>query len=273
MRTLTLRKAAAAAVLPLAVSSLAACGSSNSTAGTATDPQASSPTAGSSAPAHRQSVDPARFVDTLKTAAKKITTATFKMNLDIAGQTITGNGALDMTGSTPALQMSMDPTGVGTPTDLRIVGGSMYMTVPGTAGKFVKLDLNAKNGPLAGYGDTLGSMDPQSLIDQMSPAAFRKVTYLGTESVGGQQLKRYRIVLDTTAATSMLKGMPATASLPKTMTYDLWLDDQTRMAKFEMKLKKVMDVTATYSDFGSDVHITAPDPSDIESLPSGAFSG
>jgi hypothetical protein len=40
-----------------------------------------------------------------------------------------------------------------------------------------------------------------------------------------------------------------------------------------MKLRKVMDVTAKYSGFGSDVTITAPDPSDVESLPSSAFTG
>jgi hypothetical protein len=144
--------------------------------------------------------------------------------------------------------------------------------VPGTSGKFIKLDLNDKSGPLAGYGDALGSMDPQSMIDQMSPNAFQKVTYVGTESVGGQQLKHYSVVLDTSAATSMFKGMASSASLPKTMAYDLWLDDQNRMAKFEMKMKKLADVTATYSDFGSDVHITAPDPSDVESMPSSAFT-
>jgi hypothetical protein len=275
MHTLTLRKAAAAAVLPLAVSALAACGSSSST-GTATDPQGA-PASHSSAPTKApgtttgQTVDSTAFVNTLKAAAKKITTAKFHMGMDVSGQTITANGALDMTGSTPAMQMTMDLTGMGTPTDMRLVGGSMYMTVPGAGSKFVKLDLGDKNGPLAGYGDTLGSMDPQSMIDQMSPSAFKKVTYVGTESVGGEQLKHYSIVLDTSAATSMLGGMPGTASLPKTISYDIWLDDQSRMAKFEMKMKKVMDVTATYSDFGADVHITAPDPSDVESLPSSAL--
>jgi hypothetical protein len=265
MRTLTLRTAAAAVVLPFALGSLAACGSSSST-GTATDPHASTPAEG-------QTVDAAQFLDTLKSAAKNITTATFAMNMDVSGQTISAHGALDMTGSTPAMQMSMDLTGTGTPTDMRLVGGSMYMTVPGTDGKYLKLDLNDPKGPLAGFGDTLGSMDPQAMIDQMSPEAFQKVTYVGTETVDGQQLKCYRIVLDTSAAMSMLKGMPTSASLPKTMTYDLWLDDQSRMARFEMKMKKVMDITATYSDFGSDVTITAPDPSDIESLPSSAFTG
>jgi hypothetical protein len=284
MRTLTLRKAAAAAVLPLAVSSLAACGSSNSTAGTANDPQPSSPSStatspstgspstGSSAPAQGQSVDPAAFVNTLKAAAKNITTAKFQMNMDISGQTITANGALDMTGATPAMQMSMDLTGMGTPTDMRLIGGAMYMTIPGAGGKFVKIDLKDPNGPLAGYGDTLGSMDPQSMIDQMSPQAFQKVTYVGTESVGGQQLKHYSVVLDTSAATSMLKGMPTSASLPKTIAYDLWLDSEGRMAKFEMKMKKVMDVTATYTAFGTPVHITAPSPSDVESIPTGSTS-
>lgn len=270
MRTLTLRTAAAAAVLPVALSSLAACGSSSS-AGTATDPHASSPVAGSSAPAEGKTIDAAQFLGTLKSAAKNITTATFRMNMDIFGQTMTASGALDLTGSTPAMQVSMDLAGTGTQTEMRLIGGTMYMAVPGTAGKFVKLDLHDKNVPLSGYGNTLGTMDPQSMIDQMSADAFQKVTYVGTESVDGQQLRRYRIVLDTSAATSMLKGMP-TASLPKTLAYDLWLDGQNRMAKFEMKVKKVSDVTATYSDFGSDVHITAPDPSDLESLPSSAFT-
>jgi hypothetical protein len=118
-------------------------------------------------------------------------------------------------------------------------------------------------------GNTLGGVDPKSLLDQMSPDVFKKVVYRGTQAIDGRQLKRYNVTLDTTAV-PMLKGMPAsaTASLPKTMTYDLWIDDQGRMAQFKMLMKKVLSMTMTYSDFGAPVDITAPDPSDVSSMPS-----
>jgi hypothetical protein len=35
-------------------------------------------------------------------------------------------------------------------------------------------------------------------------------------------------------------------------------------------MKNVSQVTASYSDYGADVHITAPDPSDVTDLPGGA---
>jgi LppX_LprAFG lipoprotein len=92
------------------------------------------------------------------------------------------------------------------------------------------------------------------------------VVYDGTETVRGQQLKRYTVTVDASAV-PMLKGMPSTASLPKTRTYDLWLDDQGRMAKFKMLMKKVVSMTLTYSDFGASVDITAPDPSQVQSMP------
>ena len=275
MRSRTLRKAALAAVVPLALGSLAACGSGGST--TAADPQQSASsgtpsTPGSSSTANsgngRRTVRPAAFLQLLKTAAASITTARFRMNMEIGGQTVGANGAIDLTGDKPAMQISMDLTGMGTPTDMRIVDGFMYIQDPtGSSGKYLKMDLSDPNGPLAGMGDVLDNYDPQSMIDKMSPRTFRKVTDLGSQTIGGRQLEHYRVVLDTSAATSMFQNLPSTASLPKTMTYDLWLDSQNRMARFKMLMKKVSQVTASYSDYGADVHITAPDPSDVTDLP------
>jgi hypothetical protein len=269
MRTQTLRKAAAVAVLPLALSSLAACGS-NSSSTTAADPQASTSTP--APPAAGKTVDSAQFLAQVKAAAKKITTAKYNLKMNFSGRPVSADGALDMTGDSPAMQMSMD-LGMGTPTVMRLVGGAMYIAVPGQADKFMKVDLNDPNGPLGGLGDTLGSVDPQAMMDQMSPAAFKKVTYDGTDSVG----KHYTVLLDTSAI-PMLKGMPgsATSSIPKTMNYDLWLDDQGRMTQFKMLIKKVLSMKMTYSDFGSAVHVVAPDPSQVESMPampSAATSG
>ena len=268
MRTLPVRKAAAVAVLPLALSSLAACGG-NSSSSTATDPAATtSASSSASTPPQGQTVDSAQFLSMVKSAASKITTAKFKMNMDFSGQTIGATGAMDMTGSSPAMQMSMDLSGMGTPTDMRLVGGAMYIAVPGQAGKYMKMDLTDPNGPLGSLGDTLGSLDPQAMMNQMSPDAFKKVTYVGTESVNGQQLKHYTVELDTTAI-PMMKNLPksATASIPHTMGYDLWLDGQGRMVQFKMMVKKLMQMTMTYSGFGTSVSIKAPNPSQVESMP------
>jgi hypothetical protein len=268
MRTLTPRLAVAVAALPLALGSLAACGNNNDSSATADDP-AGTPSSSAPASSGSGSVDPATFLQTMKTAAKQITTARFTMTMDLSGQTVDAKGALDMTGGKPAMQLSMDMGSVGN-TEMRLVDGVMYVQDPtGNSGKFLKVDLSDPNSPLAGMGDALSNYDPQSMIDQMSPDAFSKVTDLGQESVGGQSLEHYRVVLDTSEATKILGNLPSTASLPKSIGYDMWLDDQNRMAKFTMTMKKVAQVTATYTDYGADVNISAPDPSEVTEMPSG----
>jgi hypothetical protein len=279
MRSLTLRKAAVAAVVPLALGSLAACGNDDST--TAADPLAapsSSAPAGtpsSSAPAKTKThpVDPAAFVGRLKTAARALTTARFTMTMDMSGQTVQAKGALDMTGDQPAMDITLDLTGMGTPTDMRIVDGSMYVQDPTSGtGKYLEMDLSDPDGPLAGMGDTLDSYNPGQMIGALSPDTFRRVTDLGSRTVGGRQLEHYRVVLDTGAVSQVFKDLPSSASLPKTVTYDVWLDSADRMARFTMLVKKVSRVTATYTDYGADVHITAPPPSQVTEMPGSATS-
>jgi hypothetical protein len=274
MRTLTLRKAALAAVVPLALGSLAACGGNDSsqtaadTAASSATPDATQTPDTSTSPAPAvQTVAPTAFLAKMKTAATSVTTAKFTMSMDLGGQAVDAKGALDLTGDRPAMELSMDLTGMGTPTDMRLVGGNMYIQAPGSDGKYVKVDLSDPNGPMAGMGDALTNYDPQSMISSMSADAFKKVTDLGPETVGGQQVRHYRVLLDTKAATSMLKNLPSTASMPKSMDYDLWLDSQDRIARFKMLMKNVTSVTATYSDYGADVHIAPPSPADIIAMP------
>jgi hypothetical protein len=275
MRILTIRKAAVAAALPLALGSLAACGSTDSPS-TATDPAAATTSPGGHASKSSGSTDTAghtvgsaQFLAMVKAGAQKLTTAKFAMTMDASGQQISADGALDMTGDSPAMRMSMDLTGMGTPTDMILLDGSMYIAMPSSDGTFMKMDLTDPNGPLGSMGDTLGGIDPKSLMDQMSPDVFKKVVYRGSQTIRGQQLKRYSVTLDTTAV-PMLKGMPSssTASLPKVMTYDLWLDGQGRMAQFKMLMKKVLSMKMTYSDFGAPVEIKAPDASKVTAMPS-----
>jgi len=126
-----------AAVVPLAIGPLAACGDGGST--TAADPQASvsdSPSSPSSPTGSRTpdagskhtAVDPADFADRLKTAAKAITTARFTMSMDLGGQTVYAKGALDMTGEKPAMPPSGSRAG-----DILLADSTIFTTLFGSS--------------------------------------------------------------------------------------------------------------------------------------------
>ena len=277
MRTLTLRKAAVVAALPLALSSLAACGSSSSQA-TATDPQAgptsSNPTVGSSKPSTPTTVDSAAFLARLKAANAKVTTARFAMEMDVSGQNVPIKGVLDMTGDSPAMQMTMDVTGMGTPTEMRLVDRTVYIGMPGgPADKFYKVNLDDPNGPMGALGgDAFSNIDPGSVTDGMSAQVFKKVLDRGTTTVAGRELHHYTVLMDLSKAPT-IKGMPAGVATPKVATYDVWLDSDGRVARFAMVIKKSMRLTATYSDFGSAAHVVAPPASEVMAFPSSSANG
>ncbi len=274
MRTLTLRKAALVAALPLALSSLAACGDSSSRA-SATDPQgttASSPSAATSKPSAPKPVDSAAFLARLKAANSKITTARFSMQMDLSGQSVPVKGVVDLTGDSPAMAMTVDITGMGTPTEMRLLGHTMYVGVPGGGQKFYELDLGDPNGPLGSLGgDAFSSINPGSVTDQLSPKVFKKVVDHGTSTVHGRELHHYSVLMDLSKATQ-LEGMPAGAAKAKSATYDVWLDGDGRVAKLVMVVQKLMRLTASYSDYGTAAHVVAPPASQVMAFPSTSAS-
>jgi len=284
MRTLTLRKAAVVAALPLVLSSLAACGDGSSDT-TAADPQATQATQESSAPTTSDSspttstsrpattVDSAEFLSMVKDAAGKITTARFTMQMDVSGQSIPVDGVIDLTGDTPAMTMTMDVTGMGTPADLRMVDKAVYVEVPGTAGTFYKIDLDDPDGPMGSLGGSaFDSLDPSSMMSQLSPKVFTQVLDRGTVTVHGQELHRFSVVLDLTRAPK-LTGVPSSAATPRTAAYDVWLDSEGRMVRFSMLVKNTLKMTATYSDFGAPVQIVAPPSADVVPMPGMSANG
>jgi len=272
MRTLTLRRAALAAALPLALGSLAACGNNDSSA-TAGDPGA----AASSAPTDNAAAEPqagsavsgADFLTLVKTAAQKTTTDKVAMTIDSSGgQTVTMEGEMDLTGDKPAVQMTMDMSSAGLgEVEMRLVDGVMYMNMGQLSnGKFVKFDLSDPKSPLGSLSSSLDNLDPAQMVGHLRPSAFRHVTYVGSDAVG----RHYKATLVSKNA-AMITGLPssALANVPKTMAYDVWLDSEGRFAKFQVLLPKMSKMSATYSDYGLDLDITAPDPSQVTEMPLG----
>lgn len=276
MRTLTQRLAAVAAALPLVLGSLAACGNDDSSA-TAGDPGAaasSAPTDDAAAePQAGSAVSSTDFLALVQTAAQKTSTDKVAMTIDTSGgQTVTMEGEMDLTGDKPAVRMTMDMSSAGLDqVEMRLVDGVMYMNMGQLSnGKFVKFDLGDPNSPLGSLSSSLDNLDPAQMIGKLGPDAFRHVTYVGTDSVG----RHYQATL-VSGKTSILKGLPSsvTANLPKTASYDTWLDSEGRLAKFQVLLPKSSKMTATYGDYGVDLDITAPDASQVTEMPAGGSLG
>ncbi|GAA4715016.1 LppX_LprAFG lipoprotein [Nocardioides conyzicola] len=257
------RTAAALAVVSLLSVGLVGCGESDGSGSTAEDPAAAAVLANLD---KGDQVDPADFVDTISDGLKASTTAhvTMKVGLGSMGE-MSGEGDLDYTADPPAMAMTMDlpMAGSGTATEVRYVDGIFYMKLGGmSAGKFWKLDPSADDSPLGDMGHALDQLDPARTLEQIEPAIDR-VTYAGDG--------HYELTVDP-ARVSKAMDLPAQASaqLPDSITYDVWLDDENRLSKMHMELpvagsESTVDLSA--SDWGKDVTIEAPPASDITEMP------
>jgi hypothetical protein len=276
-RTQPVRRAlAAAAVASLLGAGLAACGDKSTSASDAGS-SASSSSSSTAAPAGNaqagQQVAPAQFVSTVEKGVAASTTAHMSMSMDL-GQMgrISAQGQVDYTANPPEMAMTMTlPMAGAKQADMRLVGGMLYMSMGQlTGGKFVKIDPNDPSGPLAGagLGQMLDQMDPAKMLTKLE-SGISSVTYVGREDVSGRQLDHYKMSVDTAAMLKSMGGAMASqapSGMPKTITYDVWLDDQQRFAQMTMQLP-VSGATATMkmelTDWGAPVDITAPPASQV----------
>jgi hypothetical protein len=268
----TLRRSlAAAALAPLLLTGVAACGDDDS-GSEAKDPAAAA--AVLTGLQKGDEVDPGEFVDTVEDGVKASTTAhvTMKVGLGSMGE-LSGEGDLDYTADPPEIAMTMDLPmgGGGTKSEMRSVDGILYLSLGNLSGnKFWKLDPSDSDSPLGDMGSMLDQVDPMGSLEKVEPA-IDTVTYVGDDDVDGQSLDRYELTVDPAKyAKAMDLPAEAKAQLPDKLTYDIWLDDESRLAKLHMDLpvagtESTVDVTA--SDWGKDVSIDAPPASDVTEMP------
>ncbi len=260
-RPALVRRSLAAAVLPLALGSLSACGGSDDGASAADPSSTSSSSAAPGGPEAGSTVAPADFVDRFRGAFDDVTTAHTTVKTRLMGQSITGEGDLDYTGDSPAATMTMSGGAFGSGgLEVRLVDNVMYMNLgPMTQGKFVKLDLDDPTNPM---GESMAqNMDPSRAMDALE-SALQKVTYVGADDNGDH----YAVTVDTGA---MLKGMgqdvPDSAQVPGTMSYDVWFDGEGRFSRMVMDMGSMGTTEMTLSDYGTDVQIEAPPADQVTS--------
>lgn len=277
MRTTHRRRlAVASAVLPIALLSLAACGSDDD-GGSATDTSSASASAetsespaegsegseGSEAPAAGEPVDPADFVAEYKAAFEKSSTA--HMTMETAGDAgFSAEGDIDYSTTPPSMMMSMSGPMAGEALDMRLVDGTFYMSVPNGDGKFYSFDLDDPSNPLG--GDFTKQLDPATAFDSFEDA-ITSVTFVGEEDVDGEQMRHYSLVADgQKIAGNMASDAPA-GTLPDELAYEVWLDGDGLFRKMESDLGPAGQLTMNVDDWGKDVSIEAPPKDQVTTMP------
>ena len=268
---------AAGAVAALMMTGLTACGGGGTPAADA--PSSAVASAGSSSAASSPSAaespsgyDAQELLAAMKAAVAENKTSHITMDLNGGGQSMTGDGDISYEGESSSMQLELKAPQLGKGTiEMRMIDGIVYMAMPPMTpkGKFIKFDTNDPNSPFGQLGGLTGG-DPLSSFEAFD-AGLKKVDYVGQESVDGEDMDHYVLTVDARKAakaqgmTSMPQGMP------KTVDYDLWLDDQDLMRRMEFDMGGG-GMTMTMSDWGEPVTIKAPPKSAVMKMP-GAAAG
>ncbi|MEN8708226.1 MAG: hypothetical protein ABF306_19000 [Nocardioides marinisabuli] len=273
-RTPTWRRTAAAAVLPLALTGLAACGgddeaeNAEDTSASAqiedeaddeADEEAGDLEAGDTVPNQE-------FVDLMTSSFEDSTTARTTMTSETAGVEVRAEGVVDYTSGTPAVQMTMTSAEMGDePIEMIMVDNVIYMQVPDLGGKYLSMDLDEPGNPLGPM--MTDSMDPSKQAEMME-AGLESVTFVGEEDVDGESMERYTAVVDPSATLRDMEGLEDLPQdmLPEEMSYDVWFDDEGHMRRMVVEMGDLGATDMRMDDWGTEVDIEAPPAKQVTTM-------
>jgi hypothetical protein len=257
------RAAAAVATLPLILGATACGAGSNDSAVTATTDSMPTPVVTPSDPtAAPQKVAPApvrlnrvTFLPAMNTALAKQKSYRITGKMTAGGQVLTTITGVQQT-KPPAMSMTMTGAAFkGKKAKIVMVGKTLYMSIPGAtpAGKYARID--SSDPSMAQFKELAGSGDPTRTFRSFQ-GALRGVKFVKTETIGGVELDRYLLSIDSAAAFKALKQkLPAGA--PKTLTYSFWMDDDKMARRFSFDLMGI-SMVMTIDPTSAPVSIKAP---------------
>lgn len=266
MHTTRSRSLALVAAAALLLSPLAGCGSddkgdaapakstpSATATGTTSEAPSGAATEGAAAPGDRLTKD--NLVATLLAAMRSKKTAHMTMEI---GTSVGAEADVRYAGDRTDMKLSMD---MGpTKAVVILVDGVMYMKQT-SGGKFQKID---RSDPAMGnLLDQLSSFGPESSVSAMR-GAVQKVEHAGTETMDGVKVDKYHVTVDSASLAKTLGSGAAGANLPKTVTYDLYVDRDHLMRRIDMSVAG-QELTMKVSRWGEPVDIAAPPASQVMS--------
>jgi hypothetical protein len=277
--TRTVRRSIAASAATLSLLAFAGCGGNDDTSNASDDTSASSSTSesadagamstattdteddtsGDSGAAAGEEISAEEFTGILQKALDDATTANIEMTSSMG---LSATGQIDYSADPPTAKMKTTMAQTGD-MEMILLGNVFYMkgAMFGGGDKWVKLDLSDPSNPMSALGDQL---DPAASLQKLQKG-IQKAVFVGEED--GQ--KHYTATVDTKA---LLEGTPAeaqsAAGLPDTVDYQLWFDGDGLISKFSFDMGATAGTTeATFTDWGTDVDITAPPESEVTTMP------
>ena len=248
---------------------LTACGSAGDTSAEESTPsESSSPSSseGTSPTPTDEGGDVANvaFLDQLRAGIGESGSVHVAMKLTgPVSMTAEGDTVYGTDGSEMQMNLEMEGMGQAGVIDMLLVDDTFYMSMDGVTppGKYFEVprDSPMMNGLQGG-----GSLSPADSLKAFE-AGLEEVEEIGQDEFGGEPVTGYRVTVDAEKALEAM-GTPETPGMPDSLDYEVWLDDQDRMRRMTIELAGTT-VTADMTNWGEDVSIEAPEPSDIVDAP------
>lgn len=219
--------------------------------------------------AEGEEIDPAEFVAMMKSPGEAMLSSyTMTMTMKTGGEDVTLEGAVDVSGDSPALDMDMQIPGAGA-MQMRMVDGRLFMAMPGVTpeGKFMEV-------PPEQLGDAATALEEVDITSQMDTweDAARKVVFVGEEDVDGTTMRRYEVTVDSAAAldsAGMGDDAAATSGMSDEFVYNVWLDEDNLMRKLAFEMDGVV-TEMTADNWGEPQEVQLPAEDEIVQGPGGA---
>ncbi|SOC53880.1 hypothetical protein [Ornithinimicrobium cerasi] len=221
--------------------------------------------------AEGEEIDPTEFVAMMKSPGEAMLSSyTMTMIMRTGGEDVTLDGAVDVSGDSPALDMEMEIPGAGA-MEMVMVDGRLFMSMAGLTpdGKYLEV-------PPEQLGDTASALEEVDITSQMDTweEAAREVVYVGEEDVDGQTMRHYQVTVDSAAALDAAgvtgdDAAAATSAAGEEFVYEVWLDDDNLMRKLAFELDGVV-TEMTADNWGEEQEIEMPAEGDIVQGPGGS---
>lgn len=250
------------------------------TAGTSADTQAATGDGegdeggSAAAPAEGEEVPVEDFLAMLRSPGEEVMSSyELDMVVTTGGQTMEMAGEVDLGGGQPSVDADLTMPGLGA-TRMIVVDGSAYVSMPGVTDEGMFLEV--PQGELEDSGAGLDDIDVASTWEDWDEGAGQ-VVYAGLEDVDGQELRRYEIVVDVQAVLDASgqtgsDAAEASAALGDEITYDVWVDEDDLVRRISYTAAGAV-TEMTIDRWGEPMDIEAPDPEDVQPMPTGGSGG
>lgn len=213
-------------------------------------------------------------------------TAHMKIDVDAAGQKLTGEGDLKMSADAAAMSMEMS-TPEGTMT-MVLLDNIFYMKLPQELepGKpWLKIDPNDDNPIAKALGGTTDQLsknaDPRATLEQFEKAG--EITATEEDEIDGKKTTHYTITVDVKKLAANQEDPTMKAAMDsaiesglKDFPVEVWIDEDDLPVRFTMDMPTPNPATGKtesvamqidYTDWGKPVDITAPPAGQIAEFP------